>query len=635
MLENKKVFVSGGAGVIGTVLVNKLHQMGARVFAGDLKSRPAAWPPEIMFRQGDLNFITKQELERFAPEYFFHLAAAFERTTETFGFWEEAYRHNVRLSHHLMTCLKDSRVLKKIVFASSYLIYNQELYSYAEPAKKARRLKETDPIYPRNLVGAAKLLHEAELHFLNSFRDTGFETVSARIFRGYGKNSRDVISRWIRSLLKGEALTVYNKEGMFDYIYAEDTAEGLIRLCTSPAAGVVNLGNDNARTVAEVLEILRRYFPDMKTEVRDSDLPFEASQANMDYFCQLTGWKPDKQLEDAVPEVIEHESKRRESEELGKADINILVTSVSSKVPLLKALRSASLKLGNRGKIFGADIDAGCIARYFCDGFWQMPRLFDLKIEELIAYCTAKNISCIIPTRDGELRYFAEHRDKLLLKGIRVMTSGKDGVEICLDKLKFAGELQVRGYPVITTELDIEKLADGTNYVVKERHGAGSQSLGLNLTKQEALNHAAGLKEPIFQPFITGREVSVDLYVDQRGKTKGSVVRARKLVVNGESQISVTERNERLEQLCADISEKLGLYAHVVWQVIIDQAGKFHIVECNSRFGGASTLSLASGLDSFYWFLLEATGNDLTAYPMLPPATGRTLVRYAEDLIIP
>lgn len=340
-------------------------------------------------------------------------------------------------------------------------------------------------------------------------------------------------------------------------------------------------------------------------------------------------------LENDKGSEVVFEKKRGGIEEQNKSCINILVTSVSSKVPLLKALRSASLKLGNKGKIFGADIDAACIARYFCDDFWQMPRLSELEIEELVAYCNENNISCIIPTRDGELRYFAEHRDKLLREGIRVMISGKEGVEMCLDKLKFAGHLQAKGYPVIKTELDIEKLAAGTYYVVKERYGAGSHSLGLRLTKQEAVRHAAGLKEPIFQPFIAGREVSVDLFVDQQGRAKGSVVRARKLVVNGESQVSVTERNEKLEQLCANISEMLGLYGHIIWQVIIDQAEAFHIVECNCRFGGASTLSLAVGLDSFYWFLLEVAGANLAAYPMLPPAAGITQVRYAEDMIIP
>ncbi|MNL47781.1 carbamoyl phosphate synthase-like protein [compost metagenome] len=89
-----------------------------------------------------------------------------------------------------------------------------------------------------------------------------------------------------------------------------------------------------------------------------------------------------------------------------------------------------------------------------------------------------------------------------------------------------------------------------------------------------------------------------------------------------------------LEQQCADFAEKLGLYGHVLFQVIIDNEGKYNFIECNSRFGGASRLSIECGLDSFYWFLLESEGKDLTQYPFVRAAQDKRLIRYAEDLIL-
>ena len=74
----------------------------------------------------------------------------------------------------------------------------------------------------------------------------------ARIFRGYGCNSRDVISRWVRALLAGEPINVFRPEGIFDYIYAEDSAEGLIRLAESNVTGIINLGTGRGRRVQEV-----------------------------------------------------------------------------------------------------------------------------------------------------------------------------------------------------------------------------------------------------------------------------------------------------------------------------------------------------------------------------------------------
>lgn len=633
MFKDKRVFVSGGAGVIGNVLVDKLYKQGAKVFVGDLKSKPAHWPKEITYRQGDLNYITLEELEHFDPQFFFHLAATFERSIETYNFWDENYQHNIKLSHHLITCLKDSKSLKKVVFASSYLIYNPELYSFTHPAEQPVRLREDAPIYPRNLTGVAKLLHEVELHFLSEANLQKCEIAIARIYRSYGKNSRDVISRWIGSLIKGESLNVYGKEGMFDYIYADEVAEGLIKIATNPVTGIVNLGRGRARRVEEVLRILKNYFPDMKIVETATEIPFEASEANMERCKALTRWTPGKDLEDVIPEIIEYQKSHSEYNQNETKITNTLVTSISQKVPLLKALKLAYSKLGLPGGIYGGDLNASCIGSFFVDNFWHMPKLEELPIEKLIQYCDYNNITRIIPTRDGELLYFAKYKDQLLSKDIRVMISNQPAVQTCLDKVLFFEKVQELGFPGVETKTEVMDL-NGQNYVVKERFGAGSCSIGLNLSREQAVTHAISLMEPIFQPYYSGTEYSVDVYVDLSGKSKGVVVRERKVVVNGESQVTMTVNNKELEQLCSDLSERLELYGHVVFQVIIDKCGYYHIIECNSRFGGASTLSLRVGLDSFYWFLLESMGIDLSDYPFVRSMNQKTLIRYAEDLFL-
>ncbi|WP_248929437.1 NAD-dependent epimerase/dehydratase family protein [Paenibacillus hamazuiensis] len=636
MLTGKRVFVSGGAGVIGTALVEKLLRRGAQVMVGDLKPRPVQWTSEnLLYKQGDLNYLTAEEMEHFQPEYVFHLAATFERSVETYEFWNENYEHNVRLSHHVMNCLKDVKSLRKVVFASSYLIYNPDTYTFPEPAEKAVSLKEGGEIYPRNLCGVAKLLHEMELQFLHHFRGAELQTVSARIYRSYGKNSRDIISRWIRALLKDETITVFRKEGMFDYIYAEDGAEGLIRLAESDATGIVNLGSGQARRVQEVLDILGRHFPQMKLVEGESDIPYEASQADMTLFREITGWAPERHLEDTIPEMIEFERRRGQTEEQGEAaePTRILISSVSKKVPLVKAVKQAVQKLGVQAEIIGADHNRNSIGRHFTDLFWEMPRLDQLSIADFLRYCKDHRVKCIVPTRDGELPYFAEHKEQIERNGIHVMISSAETVQTCLDKQLFYDKLQAEGFPVIPTSGDIDAF-ETASYVVKERFGAGSQSLGLKLGKEEALLHAKKLRQPIFQPFIDGVEYSIDLYRDGHGKVKGAVVRSRDLVVGGESQVTRTEKNPKLEKLAAELADRLDLYGHAVLQVLVDQQGMPHIIECNTRFGGASKLSIEAGLESFYWFLLEAAGADLKDYPFLRSAQEKQLVRFAEDLIL-
>ena len=635
MFNGKRVFISGGAGVIGKVLTDNLLKKGADIFIGDLKPKPKDFPEKVIYRQGDLNFIDRRELLDFSPEYFFHLAATFERSIETYGFWDENYHHNIRLSHHLISILKSCPTLEKVVFASSYLVYDPHLYSSDQPADNAYRLKETDNILPRNICGVAKFLHEMELKFLTSFPETSFEAVSARIFRSYGKESQDIISRWIRTLLTGEGITIFKEEGLFDYIYASEVAEGLLRLAAPGITGVVNLGNDNARRISEVVSVLRMYFPDLKiSNVQSDDIAYEASQADMGKFISSTAWQPDRQIEDVIPVLIGHERGRSKSRVDEYCTVNILVTSISRKVPLLRVLRQSVEKLTNKFTIFGGDSDNQCIGRYFVDEFWHMPEIDQLNIDNLVLFCRCNDINVIVPTRDGELAYFARNRDKLSANGIAVMVSDLSGVEICSDKLLFYEALRdIQEIQVIPAAIDPDGITS-SSYVVKEQYGAGSLKIALDISREDAVKFASGLAAPVYQPYIKGREYSVDVYIAGDGRHKGGVVRSRDMVVNGESQISTTVHKPELEKICFYVANILNLRWHLVFQVLEDHSGSFHLIECNCRFGGASTLSLAVGLDSFYWFLLESQGEDISKYPFLRTKKNLIQIRHAEDLVI-
>jgi carbamoyl-phosphate synthase large subunit len=304
----KSVFVSGGAGVIGTALVNQLLQAGARVFVGDLKPLPSAWIQQVKsgvlnYRQGDLLSMQSEEIAQIAPEIYFHLAATFERSEETYAFWGENFHHNVHLSHHLMQLLKELPKLQKVVFASSYLVYNPDQYLSTGQPKPIVPLHEECAAAPRNLCGAAKFYHERELAFLKLFKPH-LQLVSARIFRSYGKDSRDIVSRWIRAALLGEVLQVFRPEGRFDFVHAEDVAFALKKLAETDFSGVVNVGSGRARAIQELVELLWAYFPGLQTEVQESSIPLESSQADMRKFYALTQWNGFRPLEQTVPEII-------------------------------------------------------------------------------------------------------------------------------------------------------------------------------------------------------------------------------------------------------------------------------------------------------------------------------------------
>jgi carbamoyl-phosphate synthase large subunit len=633
-MEIKRVFVSGGAGVIGQEVIPRLLTRGATVMVGDLKKRPANFPPEVIYRQGDLNDMTDRELRQFVPDVVIHLAATFERSIESYGFWDENFHHNVLLSHHLMTLVKNQSTIRRVVFASSYLVYDPFLYQFNKAQDKAVLLHEDDPIRPRNLTGMAKLAHEMELSFINGFQNQNFSTVCARIFRGYGCNSRDVISRWIRGLLQGEEVTVYRPEGMFDYIYAADSAEGLIRLAYAPdVPSIINLGTGQAHRVQDVVDILASHFPLMQTVKVANDIAFEASQADMTRFKEYINWLPEYDLERAIPEMIafEREQLNLTAEPLRSTPLKILITSASKKVPLIHAARTAAQRIDQKAQVVSGDLSPDVLAAHATDEYWLMPPTSDSDLEAIIQGLLSRRINTVLPTRDGELKFWARHAEDLAKVGIAVIVSPCASIDRCIDKLAFAQVGSDQGLPIIPASETIDTL-NSKSYVVKERFGAGSRSVGLDLNSEQALAHAETLKNPIFQPYIKGREFSVDAWVSRSHKVKGLVLRWRDTVVGGESLVTTTFSNTSLEANCKEVIEALMLRGPVVLQSLLDENGMIHVIECNPRFGGASTAGIAAGVDSLFWSLLEACGMNVEDYPFLPINGKVRQVRVPSDM---
>ena len=312
---------------------------------------------------------------------------------------------------------------------------------------------------------------------------------------------------------------------------------------------------------------------------------------------------------------------------------NVLVTSISHKVPMLKAVRRAMTDHQSGMLLYGGDSNSASPGRYFVDRYWKMPQLDDSKFGVVLDYCRRQKIGRVIPSRDGELAFWARHSKVLAQDGVQVMIAPPRAVALSLDKLKFHLWAAKQGFPTIPTA----EALDGwkaTRLVVKERFGAGSAGIVLDCSRQTAERAAAGFHQPVFQPYIKGRELSVDVYVDRSGKGKAAIVRVRNLVVGGESFITSVVREPKLEKLCQRMAEQLGLRGHAIFQVVRDRQNDFHVIECNARFGGASVASLAAGLDSFGWFLQESAGHRILA-PFVRKAQTLTMVRYKADLFLP
>lgn len=314
--------------------------------------------------------------------------------------------------------------------------------------------------------------------------------------------------------------------------------------------------------------------------------------------------------------------------------VKALVTSANRKLPLLRAIQDQldSLDPVPAAVVVAGDADPRALAAVAWPQFWAMPRIDEAPAAVLDGIATA-GFDIVIPTRDADVAFLARHRDDLAARSVQCMVSPAAAVARCDDKISFAEALVGSGLPAIGTYASVDDPAlSGSRLVVKERHGAGARRMALDVTRQEAALAAAALAEPVFQPFVPGREVSIDAYRTRDGRTLGLVARSRDLVVGGEAVVSTTIDPTDYARLVTDVLDCLGIQGHALVQVIDGPDGP-RVVECNARLGGASTLSLAAGLLSVAWFALEAQGIDPAALPFEPHDGPLRLIRTAQDVI--
>ncbi|MCG3717623.1 ATP-grasp domain-containing protein [Aliarcobacter butzleri] len=281
---------------------------------------------------------------------------------------------------------------------------------------------------------------------------------------------------------------------------------------------------------------------------------------------------------------------------------NILITSISSKVPLIKTVKKAKNKFDKSIKIFGIDSANKVLGKYFVDEFYILPKLKEFKIEDFIDFCKRNKIKYIIPTRDEDLLFYSSYNKILLKKNIYLFSPDNFVVNMCNDKYLFTKENKIDFN--IKTSLNIKDLKNVDSYVVKDRFGSGSKNIGLNLKESDAIEFSKKLKNPIFQEFIEGEEYSIDSYVSKSNKFVGCIIRKREFVKNGESIITYSLKDDILERKIKNFLLKNNIIGHSITQVI-KKDNNYFLIECNTRFGGASTLSDKMGLKSFYWFLCE------------------------------
>ncbi len=247
-----KILVTGGAGFIGSHLVEKLLDMGYEVRVLDNLTSGKRENLEkvfsrIEFIQGDIRNIEDLKKAVSGVETVFHMAANPE---VRIGDPREHYENNILGTYLLLEVMREKGV-KDIVFASSSTVYGD--------AKQLPTPESYGPMKPISVYGASKLACES---LISSYTHTyGFKGVVLRYANVVGPRAkRGVVKDFVYKLKKNPRELEILGDGTQtkSYIWIEDAVDATIKAWqeTKERFEPYNVGSVDAISVKEIADIV-------------------------------------------------------------------------------------------------------------------------------------------------------------------------------------------------------------------------------------------------------------------------------------------------------------------------------------------------------------------------------------------
>ena len=298
--------VTGGAGFLGSHLIDKLIEKGEKVITIDNLSTGRVENISHLFKNDLFEFINHDVIDpiEINCDRIWHLACPASpiqyqknpiKTTKTsflgtYNMLGIALRNKARL-----------------FFASTSEVYGDPDISPQKESYKG----SVNPIGTRSCYDEGKRV--AESLCFDYFRTHNLEIRIARIFNTYGpkmsKNDGRVVSNFICQSLLNESITIYGDGSQTrSFCYVDDLINGFISIMESNVTGPINLGNPNEMTIHKLankikskidnnLNIIHKPLPNDDPKQRKPDI----TKAK-----EILNWEPKFDLDNGLDSTIEY-----------------------------------------------------------------------------------------------------------------------------------------------------------------------------------------------------------------------------------------------------------------------------------------------------------------------------------------
>ncbi|HWJ80110.1 MAG TPA: SDR family NAD(P)-dependent oxidoreductase [Niallia sp.] len=301
----EKVLVTGGAGFIGSHIVDKLLEEGYKVAVVDNLSTGKIGNfqnDKVKFYEVDITdeVALIETVTEFQPKYIIHQAAQVS-VAESVKDMLKDEQINIRGSLNVIEAARLNNV-RKIVFASSAAVYGEPQYL---------PIDENHPINPMSPYGLSKYTVEKYLQLAHDLYDIDYTIF--RYSNVYGprqdaKGEGGVVAIFGDLLVEGKVPVIYGDgEQTRDFIYVEDVARANVKALLEGGHNVYNISSAYKTSVNELiyifLEKMNIEIQPIYTEERNGDIK-DSLLANKKAISSLN-WMPTYKLNSGIDKVLD------------------------------------------------------------------------------------------------------------------------------------------------------------------------------------------------------------------------------------------------------------------------------------------------------------------------------------------
>lgn len=302
--KSLRVLVTGGAGFVGSHLVDRLIARGDSVLVVDNLFTGRKENLIHHFRNPRLELIRHDVVEPILLEVdqIYHLACPASPVHYKYN-PVKTIKTNVMGTLNMLGLAK--RVGARFLLTSTSEVYGDPL----EHPQSETYWGNVNPIGVRSCYDEGK--RTAETLTMDYHRGLNLEVRIARIFNTYGPrmciDDGRVVSNFVAQALRKEPLTVYGDgKQTRSFQYVSDLVEGLMRLMEGEHVGPFNLGNPGEFTMLELAKVVQDTIdPNAKIEFRANteDDPHKR-KPDITKAKTLLGWEPNVSLRDGLPLMV-------------------------------------------------------------------------------------------------------------------------------------------------------------------------------------------------------------------------------------------------------------------------------------------------------------------------------------------